>query len=412
MASIHKQPGKPNWFAAFIGPDGQRHFRSTGTPEKSLARRVALEFEQASRAARAGRLNESTVRKTLADLYALANGNQLSSSTIRDFFQAWLKRKSIEASDRTYERYETVVQHLLKCLGPKASKDISHLSAKDITDLRDNLSASLSPSSANYAVKVLRVALNQARRDGVVDTNEASRVSLIQRLARSQRRPFTLPELKSILLVANDEWRGMILTGLYSGLRLGDVAELTWSSLDLKNAKMTVQTGKTGRIVDLPIAAPLLNHFLSLPAGDDPQAPLFPDAYGARTRSHYGGTISNQFHEILVDAGLAKDRPHTSIGKGRGSTRQPSVLSFHSLRHTATSLLKNAGVSDAVARDIIGHESEAVSRNYTHIDMETKRKAVDAMPDVLAMEAESKLTGSKKQPPVTKQRPPASKSGN
>jgi hypothetical protein len=32
-------------------------------------------------------------------------------------------------------------------------------------------------------------------------------------------------------------------------------------------------------------------------------------------------------------------------------------------------LLKNAGVSDAAARDIIGHESEAVSRNYTHIDV-------------------------------------------
>jgi hypothetical protein len=46
-------------------------------------------------------------------------------------------------------------------------------------------------------------------------------------------------------------------------------------------------------------------------------------------------------------------------------------------------LLKNAGVSDVVARDIIGHESEAVSRNYTHIDTETKRRAIDAMPDVL-----------------------------
>jgi hypothetical protein len=63
-------------------------------------------------------------------------------------------------------------------------------------------------------------------------------------------------------------------------------------------------------------------------------------------------------------------------------------------------LLKNAGVSDAVARDIIGHESEAVSRNYTHIDLATKRKAVDAMPDVLAMEAEPKPTESNKRAPA------------
>ena len=46
-------------------------------------------------------------------------------------------------------------------------------------------------------------------------------------------------------------------------------------------------------------------------------------------------------------------------------------------------LANTTGVSDVVARDIIGHESEAVSRNYTHIDTETKRRAIDAMPDIL-----------------------------
>ena len=56
--------------------------------------------------------------------------------------------------------------------------------------------------------------------------------------------------------------------------------------------------------------------------------------------------------------------------------RQQSPLTFHSLRHTAVSLLKNAGVSDVIAMDIIGHKSEAVSRRYTHIESDTKRKAL------------------------------------
>jgi hypothetical protein len=45
--------------------------------------------------------------------------------------------------------------------------------------------------------------------------------------------------------------------------------------------------------------------------------------------------------------------------------------------------LKNAGVNDAVARDIIGHDSPAISAHYTHIDMAAKRKAVAAMANVL-----------------------------
>jgi integrase len=46
----------------------------------------------------------------------------------------------------------------------------------------------------------------------------------------------------------------------------------------------------------------------------------------------------------------------------------------------AVSLLKTAGVSDAVAQDLVGHESEEVSRLYTHIEDKAKRKAVNRLP--------------------------------
>jgi site-specific recombinase XerD len=79
---------------------------------------------------------------------------------------------------------------------------------------------------------------------------------------------------------------------------------------------------------------------------------------------------------------LIERKKHRSTGKGRDSRRTASGMSFHYLRHTATSLLKNAGVSDVVAREIIGHDSEAISRIYTHIEASTLRKAVGALPDV------------------------------
>ena len=44
--------------------------------------------------------------------------------------------------------------------------------------------------------------------------------------------------------------------------------------------------------------------------------------------------------------------------------------------------MKTSGVSAAVVQDIIGHESEAVSRNYTHVDAETKRAAIAKLPDI------------------------------
>ena len=45
-------------------------------------------------------------------------------------------------------------------------------------------------------------------------------------------------------------------------------------------------------------------------------------------------------------------------------------------------MLKEAGVTDAVVMDIIGHESKAISRNYTHISESSKEEAMAKLPDI------------------------------
>ena len=67
--------------------------------------------------------------------------------------------------------------------------------------------------------------------------------------------------------------------------------------------------------------------------------------------------------------------------------RRRVALSFHCLRHNTTSWLKKAGVPESVVRDIIGHESELVSRQYTHVDDATKRNAIRHLPTILGAAA-------------------------
>ena len=80
---------------------------------------------------------------------------------------------------------------------------------------------------------------------------------------------------------------------------------------------------------------------------------------------------------------MAKERSKEATGKGRTLRRTVNEISIHSLRHTATSLLKNAGVPEAVAMDIIGHDSEAISRHYTHIEYKAKRAALEKSPKLV-----------------------------
>jgi integrase len=62
-----------------------------------------------------------------------------------------------------------------------------------------------------------------------------------------------------------------------------------------------------------------------------------------------------------------------------------SEISFHSLRHTTTSLMKNAGISPAIIQDILGHESVAISQNYGRTNEAAKRTAIWAIPALLSL---------------------------
>ena len=113
---------------------------------------------------------------------------------------------------------------------------------------------------------------------------------------------------------------------------------------------------------------------------------MFPSSHGILKAEGRAGTLSNQFYGLLVAAGLADKRTHKKAkdGKGRSAKRQLNELSFHSLRHTTTSMLKNAGAAEGVVMDIVGHESASVSQNYTKIEDDSKRQALALLPDITA----------------------------
>jgi integrase len=94
--------------------------------------------------------------------------------------------------------------------------------------------------------------------------------------------------------------------------------------------------------------------------------------------SRYHQYIPPRHHGGCWPSGTAQNE---KTKQGRSRTREASELSFHSLRHSAVTMLKAAGVSDFIAREIVGHES-AVSRQYTHLTTDDKRAAMHRLPDV------------------------------
>jgi integrase len=121
------------------------------------------------------------------------------------------------------------------------------------------------------------------------------------------------------------------------------------------NRAVRCQGVATDKHLLIPIAAPLREHLLGLASADNPKVPVHPRAFEiVAAQNGRVGTLSNQFSELLVDCGLRAPQPHRSRGIGRKGKRAGLDLSFHSLRHTAVSLLKDAGVPDAVVMALVG----------------------------------------------------------
>ncbi len=332
--------------------------------------------------------------KIFGEVFRVVTGRAIGAGSLRAFSDSWLETIRGEIASQSFLRYAQVVREFIAFAGPAADRDIMSFGRRDdllILGFRDALAKRVSANSVNTNLKVVRQMFKAAGQRYKIDSPARDVGGLKVRKAETdRRRGFTLPELGRILREARgSEWEGIILAGLYTGQRLADIATLRWENVDLLRGELALTTRKTNRRILIPLAAPLADYLANLPASDDPAAFVFPIGAGfiEATRAEQTVTLSGQFREILARAGLVRRQSHAKAknGKGRGGRRKPSEVSFHSFRHTATSLLKNAGVPQSVVMDLIGHESKAVSQIYTHTGDEERRSAIETLPSLEAL---------------------------
>jgi integrase len=260
---------------------------------------------------------------------------------------------------------------------------LCEITRQEIIRFRGAEAKHLAVKSVNHELKCVRMIFKAARRDGLISEDPTEFVEFVKGRSESKRRPFTLTELRAVLSVSDDQWRSTILCGIYTGQRLGDIATIRWSHVDLRNGEIRIATCKTNRRIIVPIAQPLRKHLESIPKAESPEMPLHPQACAIVERQGRCGSLSNQFADLLARAGLREKKTHRKTGAGRAAPRTQNGLSFHALRHTAVTLLKEAGIPSAVVMELIGHDSEEMSQHYTHVGRAALDIAAAALPDLV-----------------------------
>src|SRR5438874_3332892 len=250
MSSILKDSRNrsPYWYASFTGADGRRLKRSTKTTDPEVAKQTAAEWESIGKAGRAGRLFESQCRKVIADLYEKATGSVLAFHTARSWLTGWIEEKKLSISARTKLKYEQIVREFLSHLKEKADAPLQVIVDGDLISFRNSLArAGHSASTVNGAMKILRSPFHLAHRKGYVAADPCVGVGLIDDDADIEKDVFTPEQIRALISEAQGDWKGAILCGYYTGLRLKDLTELRWESIDAEVSKLELVPSKTRR---------------------------------------------------------------------------------------------------------------------------------------------------------------------
>ena len=193
-------------------------------------------------------------------------------------------------------------------------------------------------------------------------------------------QPFTPDELRKLRdAAANyisqeaelDFWPTAIEMGYYTGLRLGDIATLSWEEIQADEDFLILIPNKTRHWGDDRVAVHSLNlpWVAMLPDPPKKQGSVWPKATDAYQRSR----LSAEFTDLARKAGITLDREPQ---EGERRNQNVKLKTFHSLRHTfATEMLK-AGLTETELRDQ-GNWSgtDVIHGHYNHAKMELAKNA-------------------------------------
>lgn len=188
-------------------------------------------------------------------------------------------------------------------------------------------------------------------------------------LSMSQAKTLTPAEIQHMLnYIATRQFplrnRLMFLTGLWSGMRVGEIASLSLG--DVRNTDGTIKAevrlsaeqtkGRQPRTVFLPQKLrDELAQYLA-PRGQQPDShPLFVTAGRKRFSAN---VLAQHFHYLFKRAGIAG-------------------ASSHSMRRSFITNLATKGIGVRVLASLAGHRSIAVTQKYIDVNDDMKRNAVE-----------------------------------
>lgn len=329
-----------------------------------------------------GKTELEAVRKLAQKIAEIEHGQPVTADkmTVDQWFMEWFEtyKKPMGLTAKSAGMYnEKYRNYIAPCIGRMKIKDVRESQLQKI--LNDEAGRSFSHLSKLRLV--MREIFHRARIARIIQYDPAESLVLPASQKR-QRRSLTDAERTAIIEVAKYHHAGpWVLTLLYTGMRPGESAALTWSAIDFKSNEIRIyaalesgskrikapKTQAGNRTIPLPEE---LRPVLLLMRGK-PFTPVFTTQAGNPLNGDSMRRMWMGFKrelDIYMGAKLYRNKIIESV--------VADDLVPYCLRHTYCTDMLAAGVPIQVVKTLMGHEDISTTANiYTHVNMQTLHNA-------------------------------------
>ena len=310
-----------------------------------------------------------------------------------DYVSDWVERDKVRVQITTYDGYK----HMLNKYIYPYFKNI-HLNVQDVKPMHlekycaDRISDGLSPNTVIKHLAIIRTALQDAVKNGIIKTNPADLVEKPKRV-KPKHDYYKQDELKRLLRISKGTNIELpVFLAVIFGLRRSEALGLRWSAIDFDEMTLTVCNKVTRGVVDGKVTEvvsdtlktetsnrtfmlnEVVRNYLENVRKQQEQ-------YARRSKEYMDYVCVNEIGELI------KPDYVTHTFKDLLTEHKMRPIRFHDLRHSCISILANdPKFTMKQVQEYAGHADFTITANtYAHTDLREKQAEIDAITSLLAI---------------------------
>lgn len=315
---------------------GRQVRRSTGTADRRLAEAIL------------GKVRAQIIERRFFETL------EEKTRTFDELMERYLTEHAAKkAEPRHYHGY---AKNLTAFFGGRTLSEITPKLIAEYKALR--YTAGLKPASINRELASLKKAFNLAVREWEwCRENPVSKVSM-ERENNKRDRWLSVEEEPRLLQGCAPWLHQLVIFALHTGMRMGEILELTWRGVDVSRRTVMVVRSKNGERRTLPVNETVLSVLKQK----------------SKVRSLRTDVVFCSHVFTPMESGHLRRAFRLALRKA-----QIDDFHFHDLRHTFATRLVQAGVDLYKVQRLLGHKSPIMTQRYAHHYPESLRDGVETL---------------------------------